>query len=252
MLHLREYVSAASLEEAWTLNQKKSNKILGGLGWLKMESRNVNTGIDLSGLGLDQIEETEEAYRIGCMVTLRQLETHRGIDALTQGAVAESLCHIVGVQFRNCATVGGSIWGRFGFSDPLTCLLALDAAVELYKGGLVPLTEFVSRKPDKDILVRVLLSKTARRVAYTSFRNTATDFPVLAVCVSQGEDGWRCAVGARPQRAALVTAPGPEELKGLAAQLRYDTNTRATEEYRRYLSGVLIGRCLKKLEVEAK
>ena len=251
MLHLRDYVSAASLEEAWTLNQKKNNKILGGLGWLKMETRNVNTGIDLSNLGLDQIEETEDAYRIGCMVTLHQLETHPGIDALTRGAVAESLRHIVGVQFRNCATVGGTIWGRFGFSDPLTCLLALDAEVELYKGGLVPLTEFVNRKPDKDILVRVIIRKANRQVVYTSFRNTATDFPVLAVAVSRGEEGWRCAVGARPQRAALVTAEHPEDLKALAAQLPYGTNSRATEEYRRYLSGVLIGRCLKKLGVEA-
>lgn len=43
----------------------------------------------------------------------------------------ESLRHIVGVQFRNLATVGGSLWGRFGFSDVLTLLLALDAQVEL-------------------------------------------------------------------------------------------------------------------------
>ncbi len=250
MLHLREYVRAASLEEAWTLNQKKNNKILGGLGWLKMETRTVNTGIDLSGLELDQIEETEGGYSVGCMVTLRQLETHPGINALTNGAVRESLAPIVGVQFRNCATVGGTIWGRFGFSDLLTCLLALDTQVELYQGGIVPLTEFVKREPDRDILLQVILRKSPRRVVYTTFRNTETDFPVLAVCVSQGEDGWRCAVGARPQRAALVTASQPEELKALAAQLGYGANSRASEEYRRYLSGVLIGRCLKRLEVE--
>ncbi len=252
MLHLRDYVCASSLEEAWTLNQKKNNRILGGLGWLKLGTRNVNTGIDLSGLGLDQIEEGEDCFRIGCMVSLRQMELHQGIRALTDGAVEESLCHIVGVQFRNCATVGGTVWGRFGFSDPLTCLLALDTQVELYRGGIVPLAEFADRKPDRDILLRVLLRKTARRVVYTSFRNTETDFPVLAVCVSQGEEGWRCAVGARPERAALITAARPEELKPLAARLRYGTNTRATEEYRRYLSGVLIGRCLKKLEVEER
>ena len=37
----------------------------------------------------------------------------------------EAVRHIVGVQFRNCATVGGSVYGRFGFSDVLTLLLAL-------------------------------------------------------------------------------------------------------------------------------
>ena len=35
------------------------------------------------------------------------------------------------------ATVGGSIWGRFGFSDVLTVFLAMDSYVELYKGGIV-------------------------------------------------------------------------------------------------------------------
>ena len=40
--------------------------------------------------------------------------------AYTAGAVREAVRHIVGVQFRNCATVGGSIYGRFGFSDVLT------------------------------------------------------------------------------------------------------------------------------------
>ena len=42
----------------------------------------------------------------------------------------ESLCHIVGVQFRNCATVGGSIYGRYGFSDVLTMFLGMDTWVE--------------------------------------------------------------------------------------------------------------------------
>ena len=71
----------------------------------------------------------------------------------------------MGVQFRNMATVGGSVWGRFGFSDVLTLLLALDTEVELYQGGLVPLEEFASRKPDNDILVRVHIRKTPGAVA---------------------------------------------------------------------------------------
>ena len=54
----------------------------------------------------------------------------------------ESLRHIVGVQFRNLATVGGSIYGRFGFSDVLTEFMALGAEVELFHGGRMPLEEF--------------------------------------------------------------------------------------------------------------
>ena len=49
MMTIREYKRAESLEEAWQLNQKKPNRILGGMIWLKMETINVGTAIDLAG-----------------------------------------------------------------------------------------------------------------------------------------------------------------------------------------------------------
>ena len=76
---IREYKKAESLEEAWQLNQKKSNRVLGGMVWLKMGKMQIGTAIDLSGLGLDTIEETEDEFRIGCMVTLRDLELDSGL-----------------------------------------------------------------------------------------------------------------------------------------------------------------------------
>ena len=71
------------------------------------------TAIDLCDLGLDKIDEDENEFRIGAYATLRQIETHEALNAYTHGAIAESVRHIVGVQFRNVATVGGSIWGTF-------------------------------------------------------------------------------------------------------------------------------------------
>ena len=91
MMTIREYKRAETLEEAWQLNQKKANRVLGGMIWLKMENINVGTAIDLSGLGLDAIEETEDGFSIGAMVTLRQLEEHPGLAAYTRGAVKEAL-----------------------------------------------------------------------------------------------------------------------------------------------------------------
>ena len=85
---IREYKKAESLEEAWQLNQKKSNRVLGGMVWLKMGKMQIGTAIDLSGLGLDTIEETEDEFRIGCMVTLRDLELDSGLNGYTDGAVS--------------------------------------------------------------------------------------------------------------------------------------------------------------------
>ena len=183
MLNIREYVKVQSLEEAYELNQKRTNKVIGGMLWMKMGSRNIQKAIDLSGLGLDKIEETEEEFRIGCMTTLRDLELHPGLEAYTGSAMKESLRHIVGVQFRNLATVGGSIFGRFGFSDVLTLFLGLDTDVELYKGGIVPLSEFAWSKRDNDILVGLIVKKRPVQIFYQSLRLTRPDFPVLASAV---------------------------------------------------------------------
>lgn len=204
MLKIKNYVKVKSFAEAYELNQKKTACVLGGMVWLKMGNRNISTAIDLSALGVDTISETEEEFSIGCMTPLRELEVHPALDEYTHGAIRESLRHIVGVQFRNCATVGGSIYGRYGFSDVLTMLLALDTWVELYHGGKIPLAEFAVMKKDRDILERIIIRKTPLRCAYLSQRNTETDFPVLTCAAALADGEARTVIGARPGRAILV------------------------------------------------
>ena len=260
MLNIREYVKVQSLEEAYELNQKRTNKVIGGMLWMKMGSRNIQKAIDLSGLGLDKVEETEEEFRIGCMTTLRDLELHPGLEAYTGGAMKESLRHIVGVQFRNLATVGGSIFGRFGFSDVLTLFLGLDTDVELYKGGIVSMADFVSMKMDNDILIRVIVKKRACQIAYMAVRNQSTDFPVLTCCVSKLEGKYRAVIGARPKRAKLVSDENGIMANGVtkevaaafasyvAEQVPTDSNLRGSSTYRTHLIHVLTERCVAQLE----
>ena len=120
------------------------------------------------------------------MCTLRQIEQCEALKDLCGDGIAECVRHIVGVQFRNQATIGGSIYGRFGFSDVLTAFLALDTFVELYDGGTIRLSEFVNRKPDKDILLSIIVRKSKRKFRYDSIRQTKTDFPVIACSVVTG------------------------------------------------------------------
>ncbi len=259
MITIREYKRAGSLEEAWALNQKRNNMVIGGMIWVKMSRRPVNTAIDLSGLGLDAIEETPEGFSIGAMVTLRQLETHPGLNAYTGGAVREALRHIVGVQLRNTATVGGSVWGRFGFSDVLTLFLSMETWVELYKGGLMPLSRFAALPYDRDILVRLLVRRVPARFCYLSARNTETDFPTLTCAAALGEEGFRVAVGARPQRAVLLpdregvlrppfSSDTPERIAAYAAEtIPTGSNLRGSAEYRTHLIKTLTRRAAERL-----
>lgn len=266
MLKIREYVKAESLQQAYELNQKRTNRIIGGMLWMKMSDAQIQTAIDLSGLGLDQIEETEDAFKIGCMVTLRELELHEGLNRLSGGIVRESVKDIVGVQFRNLATIGGSIFGRFGFSDVLTCFLALDTYVELYNGGVISLEEFAEKERDNDILIHVIVKKHAGNYAYLTHRNTKTDFPVLAIAAATDECGGRIVAGARPSKAIRISMDEglvnalrqgtctdetlENEAVNLAAKVPTGSNMRASAEYRSHLAKVLIRRALVQLQAK--
>ena len=260
MIRIQNYVMAESLEEAYQLNQNKRSRIIGGMLWLKMSNIAVHTAIDLSRLGLNEIEETEEEFSIGAMTTLRQLELHKGLNTYANGAVAKAVHDIVGVQFRNMATVGGSLFGRFGFSDVLTVFLAMDACVELYKGGIVSLEEFVNMEKDRDILVRLIVKKKPGCFAYQAMRNQRTDFPVLTCAVSKVDGEYRVVVGARPAKARVlrdeqgllsggVTEESAKAFAAFAAEtLPTGSNVRGTAEYRTHLIRVLTRRTLMELE----
>ena len=259
MLNIQTYVRAKSLEEAYTLNQKRNARVLGGMLWLKMASNTVGTAIDLCELGLDTIEEDETGFTLGAMATLRMLEQHPGLAAYTQNAAAKAVQDIVGVQFRNMATVGGSVWGRFGFSDVLTLLLSMDSTVELYRGGVVPLEQFAAMDYDRDLLVRVLVRKTPGRFAYQAMRNQRTDLPTLTCAVSCLDGEYRAVIGARPGKAVVlrdeagilsggITPESAAAFADFAAEtVPTGSNLRGSAAYRTHLVRVLTRRSLLEL-----
>ncbi len=272
MFYYNQYVRAQSLDEAYELYQKKPNFVLGGMLWLKMKNKTLGTAIDLCDLGLDQIDEDENEFRIGAYATLRQIETHEALNAYTHGAIAESVRHIVGVQFRNVATVGGSIWGRFGFSDVMTIFRALGAKVQLHKAGIMDLDEFAALpRTTRDVLVSVIVPKNAKGIVYLSQRNQSTDFPVLTCAVANRSGRYVAVIGASPYMAEPVwdengildgitcaeTAGNKaltensennekiEKFAGYVAEhIRFGSNIRAGAEYREMICKVLTRRAV--------
>lgn len=265
MLTIKQYVRAQSLEEAYEKNQARSSRVMGGMMWMRQSNARIHTLIDLADLGLDTIEENDHIIKIGAMCTLRMMEGHEGLARMCGNTFKESVRHIVGVQFRNQATIGGSIYGRYGFSDVLTWLLVLDSYVELYQGGTIPLVEFVKQKPNSDILVSIIIKKRKRRVRYESIRQSATDFPILTCAVvygiSAGTETWYFSIGARPMRAELLKKEwdaakmkSEQEVamyaKEVARSFSYGSNMRGSADYRAHLAEVLIRRAMWSIVME--
>lgn len=250
MARYRSYVLARSLQEAYDLNQKKSAVIVAGNMWLRMCGLNKQTAIDLSLLGLEKIEEEENAFLVGAMAPLRSLETHEALNAAFGGVFAKALAPIVGTQFRNGATVGGSVYSRFGFSDVSALLLALDSEVILYQRGSVKLADYQKEAWDRDIITHIRIPK-GQRADVQSVRVSATDIPTLVCAAAKSDAGVRIVLGGRPARAQIV-ADGLQADAGIdayiyeeiAAKTAFGTNLRASEAYRRKIAPVLMARAV--------
>lgn len=255
MFELKDYRAVESLDQAEELLLKdKKNVILGGLLWMKMGKNRYNTGIDLCRLGLDRIIDKGDTIELGCMTSLRELETSHLLTENFGSLFKDALGHIVGVQFRNLATLGGSVAARFSFSDLITALMVLDTRVHFHRAGTVSLADFLTGPSLRDILVKISIPKVKIQTKYLSHRLSATDFPVLAAALSRKNDQWTIALGARPSRAKLAPkaagmlskTPDPGQVRAacdiLVEELGFGSNQRGTMAFREKLARVLVKR----------
>jgi CO/xanthine dehydrogenase FAD-binding subunit len=264
-VEIREYIRAASLEEAYELLKKsRNNRILGGLTFLHRTRFNIAAGIDLIDLGLDYIRENEKEITIGAYTSLRDIELSEILKREFGPAFKELLEHFIGVQLRSHITLGAHVYSRFGFSDIIPVLLVMNAGVRLYRSGLMSLADFM-RAPVKDIkrdiLIEIILLKEKRRVSFRMMRTSWNDYSILCLAASRGAGGWIVSAGARPGRAmlaekAMARLADPafaEKLKhseealgdfsrGLACECDFYGNMRASGEYRRELAAVFAKR----------
>ena len=251
MVTIKEYKAPDTLEEAYELLvSKNSNEILGGCGFIKMKSKTIRMGIDLINLKLDYIIEDNENIRIGATTTLRQVEINPILRKYCNGILSDCVKSIVGVQFRNSAQMGASVFSKYGFSDILPVLLVLDAKVKLYDSGIMEINEFLNSDYKKDILTEIILPKKSGRGSFENIRRSSGDFSILNGAIYIGENKeCKIAIGARPGKAKLAKLASKafeegKEIEEVAKigkeELSFGTNIKGSEEYRRDLCETFI------------
>ncbi len=259
-MKIDSYLKAESIEEAYkVLKENNDAAIIAGGAWLKLMPKTIGIAVDLKDLGLNEITETDNEIILGCMATLRQVEKYKLLQEQYDGIISLSASSIMGVTVRNIATIGGTISGKYGFSDMIPALMAVDAKLKFYNRGIVKLSEFMEEKGfAEDILTHVYIKKVKGRGWFETMKNTAIDFPILNSAITKSPEGYRIVIGSRPYKAVNAIksmefindckAPGADEIAQAADiavdEIKFGKNQRGSEEYRKELCRTFVKRGL--------
>ncbi len=261
-MEIANLVRPASLEEAWKAVMERHAVPIGGGAWLRMGGRRIETAVDLSTLDLRYIRETAGLVEIGAMATARDVERSDLLRVRFGAVFSEAVARIVGVQLRNIVTVGGTVAGRYGFSELNTAFLAMDARVVLHGVGPVDFENFLSGAAAGHSLVeKIVLEPASVAAAFKSVRNTKNDLPILNAAAAFRGASWRIAVGARPGSACLAphaaallgaerrpdTAAIAAAAEAAAEELSFGDDIRSDAGYRRTVCAVLVRRALEEV-----
>jgi CO/xanthine dehydrogenase FAD-binding subunit len=166
----------------------------------------------------------------------------------------------MGVQLRHMATIGGSIIGRYGFSDIITPLLCMDVTLHFHEGEPLPLHEFIEIKgPVDDILTHIELPLKKGSGYFKKCAPSPLSFSMLNIAVTKTQNLYKVAIGSRPSIAQIAEKTSAylsdqKEINDdiikhaqthLLKEIPLKTNTSASESYRKTLASVYLERALK-------
>ena len=274
----------ASVAEALRLLQKSKGQarvVSGGADGVVDSNRSARFLIDLTHAGLTYIRRRETACVIGATTTLAELEESTVIRALAGGLLSSAAAACGSVQIRNVATVGGNLANGSPGADLATALVALDASVIVASAEgrrRMPVPQYLARsRASKDVnsfVVAIAIVEPAHALrsgwSFQKFGRTEMDIAIVNAATglhldARGRVKWaRIALGGvapEPLRAfpaehlmtgrefdhTVLAEVGEEVMR----EVQPISDVRATADFRRELSRVLIGRALEECAVQA-
>lgn len=194
------YFRPSTLAEALAIRAGQDVAILAGgtdiyparaarAGWGDFGHKDI---LDISAIpGLNQIEETDGAFRFGCLVTwtaLAEAALPPHFDGYREAARA-----VGGRQVQNRGTLAGNICTASPAGDGIVNLLALDAEIELSSQSgvrLVPMRSFITDyrrtvcRPDEIVTALLIPKQPHARGAFLKFG--ARHYLVISIVMAAG------------------------------------------------------------------
>ncbi len=274
--HVRAFYRPHSVAEALRLlHQEKGDACLlaGGTDLALRAGRSLRVLIDVGELGLDYIERVDGGLRIGACCTMSALDESPLVRRFANGILAQAAASCGTIQTRNVATIGGNLANASPAADLATPLLALDAELilrQMRSQRRLAIVDFF-RAPHQTVLDRSLLAEIAIPAhrprsawGFQRFARTEVDVAIVNVAAGirldrQARCAWaRVALGAvapRPMRALKAEAALAGQVLDAyvieraaeiaASEVQPITDVRASADYRRELSRVLVRRALR-------
>ncbi|OQY25222.1 MAG: hypothetical protein B6I34_02495 [Anaerolineaceae bacterium 4572_32.1] len=210
--------------------------------------------VDLSGLGLDQIERDANTLLLGAMATLAAVTEDETCRSLAKGILAQTARRDATINVRNAATVGGTVVVAPADSEFILALLALGTKVSVYSDEMTawPLHQFLANPAaalDGGLVTQVRIPLPARAVGgLARIARTPSDHPIVAaVAVIAEEPGaMRIALSGVGPHPLLVEFDQAEAAEEAVAQAAADAEPwadfRGTAGYRRAMGALMAKR----------
>jgi len=258
---LKEYHKPTDLTAALALlkRQRPRTVPLAGGTWLNPRIGKevpAEAVVDLSGLGLDQVERDPDTLRLGPMATLAAVTKDETCRTLADGILAQTARRDAVINVRNAATVGGTVVVAPVDSEFILALLALAAELTVQSRDVKiwPLHQFLSSPGEAlegglvtQIRVHLPLHAAGGLARVT---RTPADHPIVAAAAVTAEDAdaVRIAMGGVAPRPLVVEVGRPEDAEQAVAQAIAAAEAyqdfRGTAEYRREIGALMAKRTL--------
>jgi len=207
--------------------------------------------VDLQALGLTSISQAGNQLNLGATVTLQQLLDYKGLPE----DLSTSIKHEATYNLRQMATIAGTLVTANGRSPLATCMLALDASLEIEELNTTPrharlgdwLPIRAQNKPGN--LITKISFPLNVSVAYEYIARSPADQPIICAAITRWASGrTRLALGGWG-KAPILAMDGPNssgvENAGKSAY-SHAKDEWASAEYRQEMAGVLAVRCLQR------
>ena len=148
----------------------------------------VETIVDISGLGLNYVKRDGQFLRVGSMTRFTDLATSSLQETDSHYAVKETAMKLTPPQIRNMATVGGSVCSGIPFYDLPVTLLAQDAEFDVVSSDGERhvhakdffVDYFMTSLSAEDILIEIRCPERSHTTsAFAKLGRTSADFAVV-------------------------------------------------------------------------